>query len=716
MDIAFFSRNPNFSIQVPMKKILIAGLTILLSISFFAGIAKAEGDGDPQVIFLPLISNEKYVNPWIGPDGGSVVCLVTSPTDTKTIYAGTWGNGVFKSVDGGLTWGKSSYGLGDLFINSLAIDPQNANILYAGTYNDEVYKTTNAGETWSHSSQGVQDGAIIYTIAIDPYNPDIIYIGTRGKFAVDPPPWNGIVYRSMNEGINWTPVLENVGGSGQQDWAYDIVVNPKDHRMVFVAMHENGVYRSQNFGDNWVNVNGNGLTDLSGRALAINPIGTDNNAIYFGTWHRTGFYKSTNNGDSWVNQYLYSKIYNMDLDPQQPDVIYAADFFAGILKTTNGGNSWSNIGLSGNLLYTVMVNPLQHTQVFVGTAGNGIFRSDQSGGGWVHSQSGLNNSNITGFQVHPVQSTNLFASTSRGGFHLSRNGGESWQQLNNGLTDMDATGVVLHPQNPDQIYLMTISGGLFTCKLPDCQWVQKNIGLPTLDLTSSTRIGFIPQNELENEILQSDTTDELVSTKSVSYQALNDLLFSTSNPAIVYLATSANGVYKSQNGTTSWTQAGLWGKNVQKLAIHPTNSEIVYASVINSATVYSTNNGGANWVGSLVPGGIINDLGISPAQPDLLFAATNSGVYARSGGGAWQLIGLSGKSVTALAIHPNQPGLIVAGCFGEVFTSKDGGQNWISGPGDLAGTTIKSVSFDPNNVNLAYLGTATQGVYRLDLD
>ncbi|MBW6474561.1 MAG: hypothetical protein K0B14_15650 [Anaerolineaceae bacterium] len=417
----------------------------LIIFTLFLGSVQAEDGTEQQLVFLPLVSNEKYSDPWLGPDGGFVVNMVTNPANSKMIYAGTWGNGVFKSTDGGLTWLKSSNGLGDLYINSLAIDPQNPKIMYAGTYNDEIYKTTNAGETWTHSSQGVQDGAIIYTIAIDPYNPDIIYIGTRGKFAIEPPPWEGIVYRSKNEGINWSPVLENVGGSNQQDWAYDIVVNPKNHCMVFVAMHEYGVHRSLNCGDSWESMNGDGLTDLSGRALVINPSGTDNDAVYYGTWHRTGVYKSINNGDSWSNQFLYSKIYNMDLDPQQPSILYAADFYDGILKTTNGGGSWSNIGLGENLLYTVMVNPLQHTQVFVGTAGNGIFRSDQSGAGWVHSQTGLNNSMITGIQIHPSQSTQLFTSTSRGGFHVSEDGGESWQQLNNGLTDLDASGFVLHP-------------------------------------------------------------------------------------------------------------------------------------------------------------------------------------------------------------------------------------------------------------------------------
>ncbi len=696
-----------------MQRILKSLSIVLITFTLLFGSVHAEDGLDPQVIYLPLVSNQKYINPWLGPDGGFVVNVVANPKNPSLIYAGTWGNGVFKSQDGGLSWSKSSNGLGDLMINSLAIDPQNPNILYAGTYNDEIYKSTDGGYSWFHSSQGVQDDAVVYTIGIDPHNPDIIYIGTRDKNVVDPPPWKGVVYRSTNEGINWSPVLENVGGANQQDWAYDIVVNPKDHCMVFVAMHEYGVYRSLNCGDSWASMNDDGLTDQSGRALAINPNGTNSDALYYGTWHRTGVFKSTNNGETWKNQYLYSKIYTMDLDPQQPEVLYLADFYNGVLKTTNGGNSWSNIGLGENLLYSVMVNPLQHTQVFVGTAGNGIFRSDQSGGSWVHSQRGLNNSMITGIQVNPTNSDLLLASTSRGGFHSSQNSGESWEQRNIGLSDLDASGLVLHPQNPNQVYLWTYSGGLFTCTLPTCNWTQRSIGLPILDQLSTSISEFFPQNALENEIFVNDRDSISEEIKSVSYQSINDFKFSSSNPAIVYLATSANGVYRSSNGSESWSQAGLSGKNIQNIAIHPTNSAVVYASTQNSSLVYTTSNSGSSWISSPVPVGIVNDLEVSKDQPGIVYAATNSGVYRRSGSEAWQLVGLGGKVITALSIHPMQSNLMIAGGQWAVYYSKDGGLNWFTGPGDLIETTISTITFDLDNTELAYLGTKNQGIYRL---
>lgn len=699
-----------------MKKIL----ELIIVMSLVAGIfylpVQAEDEPEPYVIYLPIISNEEYKNPQIGPDSGFVVRMVADPQNSQIIYAGTWGNGVFKSVDGGITWKRYSNGLGDLYINSIGIDPQNPRILYAGTYNDAIYKTTNSGETWVHSSAGIQENSVVYTIAIDPYNPDIIYIGTRGKNVTNPPPWKGVVYRSTNEGISWTPVLQNIPNGNQQDWAYDLIVNPKNHCMVFAAMHEYGVYRSLNCGDSWSSMNGNGLSDLSGRALAINPDGTGSDALYYATWHRTGVYKSTNNGSNWTNQYLYAKIYDMDLDPIQPNVVYLADFNDGVYKTTNGGGNWSNIGLSENLIYTVMVNPLQHTQVFVGTSGNGIFRSDASGSGWVHSQAGLNNAMVTGFQIHPTQSGILFTSVSRAGFYYSQNDGETWQQLNNGLSDLDASGIVINPQNANQLFILTFGGGLFACTMPSCAWTSKNSGLPKISADRQILKGFSAKNELEEEIeadiLASDTLMDDTQALPPVYQALNDMQFSLSNPAFAYLAT-VTGVYRSQNGGGNWISAGLGGKNILKVAVNPTNNQVVYASESGKSTVYTSTNAGGSWSSSQVPGGNVNDLTIVPSKPGVLYAATNQGVYKRSDGGNWQLLGLADKNVTAFSVHPGLENFMVAGCGAEAFYSKDGGQSWFSATINLDRTIIKKVTFDPSKSDLVYLSTNTQGNYRL---
>lgn len=691
-------------------------LLLMLLMSIFIHPVQAELGDEPQTIYLPLVSNEKYVDPWIGPDGGFVVCMVANPFDANIIYAGTWGNGVFKSLDGGLSWKKMSEGLGDLYINSIAIDPQNPNILYAGTYNDEIYKTTTAGVLWYHSSSGIQDYAVVYTIAVDPHNPDIVYIGTRSHdYPVDnlPPPWKGIVYRSMNEGINWTPVLQNVGGSEQQDWAYDIVVNPKDHKMVFVAMHEYGVYRSLDYGDHWQSLNNNGITDQSGRALVINPSWTSSNAIYYGTWHRTGVFKSLDNGSSWDNEYLNAKIYSMDLDPQKPEVIYIADFYNGVLKTTNSGGSWTNMGLAENLMYTVMVNPTRHTQVFAGTAGNGIFRSDNSGSGWVHSQVGLNNANVVGFAVSADIPERYYAMTLRGGFSRSLDSGENWQIFNNGLSDLETTGLTVNPLNQDQIFALTTTGGLFTCYASNCSWSKISTGIPTADLATNQGRIVTPLNELEMEIWKDEFRGEQETPKISTYQTLNDLAFSASNANIAYLATAGSGVYRSTNNASGWSPAGLSGKNINHVVVNPGNSDVVYASQMGSDIVYTSFDHGISWNNSNVPGGVVNDVAVSLFQPGVVYAATNNGIYKRADGGVWELVGLNGFMVTAIDFHPNQFGLIVAGSQGAAYYSKDNGVSWISASGELAATSVRIVRFDPTSSDYAFLGTSTMGVFRL---
>ena len=69
---------------------------------------------------------------WIsgGPIGGDVTCMMKSPSNSAVIYAGTR-SGIWKSVDHGETWGKTSFP--DTKVLSIVVVPDNQNILYVGT-------------------------------------------------------------------------------------------------------------------------------------------------------------------------------------------------------------------------------------------------------------------------------------------------------------------------------------------------------------------------------------------------------------------------------------------------------------------------------------------------------------------------------------------------------------------------------------------------------
>ena len=67
------------------------------------------------------------------PDGTDVYALAIDPATPSTLYAGTGGGGVFKSTNGGGTWGAVNTGLTDTVVFALAIDPATPGTLYAGT-------------------------------------------------------------------------------------------------------------------------------------------------------------------------------------------------------------------------------------------------------------------------------------------------------------------------------------------------------------------------------------------------------------------------------------------------------------------------------------------------------------------------------------------------------------------------------------------------------
>lgn len=705
-----------------IKKIGLLVLSLILFLTVDTTVIAQETDTGYQV-FLPIVTREEIdtSSPWIGPAGGFVVCMTPHPSNADIYYAGSWGGGVYMTKDGGHTWENKSIGLGNLYINAIAIDPYNPKILYAGTYRDKVYKTTNGGESWYQSSNGIQSEAIVYAIAIDPYDADIVYIGTRGENTTSEPPWKGVIYRSRNEGIDWTPVLQNVpfNGVNTQDWAYDLVVNPKNHNMVFAAMHEAGVYKSTDTGTTWQRVvsgidSSNGI--ISARGLSINPSNVSADALYMGTWHRTGTYKSTNNAASWTNTPLDVKVYNMDLDNTNTGILYLANYAGGIYKTTNSAASWSPAGLSGEIMYTVSINQPRHTQIFAGTVGNGIYRSDDSAAHWTHSEQGLFNTNVTAMVAVKNNKEQLYAATTHNGVSSSSDKGITWTLMNSGLSDHNVTGLLINPLDQNQLIALTNSGGLFKCVLPGCSWTTSNSGLPTaLYPHSINNLSFLDETQKNEISIMGDNTSDIPVPKLVTYKSLNELVFASSNSNIAYLATSSGGVLKSNNNAATWSSAGLSGMTILSIAVDPRSPEVLYAATnVGGIIKYSTNSG-STWQDTTISGGMTYSISTSPANPTKVYAATGSGIYVRVGTGNWSLLGLNGIAVKVVAAHPIISGVLVVGTGNGIYYSLDDGVNWMAGPDELVGQNVRSLMFDPNNYKKVYAGTNTLGTYRFYL-
>lgn len=108
-----------------LKKVLLINLLVLLSISQ-AGTVSAG------------------TNVWTsnGPEGGYIFTLAIDPAMSTSLYAGTWGSGVFKSTNGGRNWEAVNTGLTNTDVLALAIDPMATTTIYAGTHSG-VFKSTN---------------------------------------------------------------------------------------------------------------------------------------------------------------------------------------------------------------------------------------------------------------------------------------------------------------------------------------------------------------------------------------------------------------------------------------------------------------------------------------------------------------------------------------------------------------------------------------------
>ena len=214
--------------------------------------------------------------------------------DSNILYVSTDG-GIFKTMDGGNHWDLKVKGLNiDDSIDIITIDPNNSSILYVGTSGGNVYKSVNGGESWISTNMKLAN-YYIEAVAVDPNNSATIYVSaytyqTGGKSKL---------LKSNNAGSSWVEI--NYGDEFIASYIYDIVVNPKDSNIIYLATYGCGILKSEDGGKSWKKISSNTTLDLE-----IDPV--DMNIIYAA--QSVGLYESLNGGLDWVNIGYYKGIYN----------------------------------------------------------------------------------------------------------------------------------------------------------------------------------------------------------------------------------------------------------------------------------------------------------------------------------------------------------------------------------------------------------------------
>src|SRR5271168_5594163 len=119
----------------------------------------------------------------IGPHrGGRVTSVSGVPSQPAVYYIGTPGGGVWKTENGGRVWKPIFDSVPIASIGAVAVSPSNPQIVYVATgeqtRGNGVYKSVDAGVTWSNI--GLRETHAINGLIVDPHDPDIILIGAAG--------------------------------------------------------------------------------------------------------------------------------------------------------------------------------------------------------------------------------------------------------------------------------------------------------------------------------------------------------------------------------------------------------------------------------------------------------------------------------------------------------------------------------------------------------
>jgi len=214
----------------------------------------------------------------IGPfRGGRALAVTGVPSQPNTYYFGAAAGGVWKTMDGGVSWDPLFDKQTTSSIGSIAVSNSDPNVIYVGTgeacirgnisFGDGVYRSNDGGKTWNNV--GLKDTRHIGKVIVHPTNPDVAFVAALGH-AYGANIDRGI-FRTRDGGKTWEKVLylgDRTGGS-------DVVFDPQNPHVLFAAMWEgyrtpwtlnsggdkDGLYRSNDDGTTWKRVEGNGMPE-----------------------------------------------------------------------------------------------------------------------------------------------------------------------------------------------------------------------------------------------------------------------------------------------------------------------------------------------------------------------------------------------------------------------------------------------------------------------
>ena len=707
-----------------------------------------------QVVPQEMLQSFEYRE--LGPtrQSGRFVDFAVVEDNPKVYYAATASGGLWKTVNNGITFmplfdREPVFSIGDV-----AVAPSDTSIVWVGTgeannsrssyWGNGVYKSTDGGKSWMH--MGLDESHHVGRILIHPENPDIVYVAALGHLYSDNSERG--LYRSSDGGETWERVLA-VRENGKDIGVVDVVMRPDNPDILFAAAFDkirtpwtynpggpgSAIYQSTDGGNKWRKVKGGLPTGFLGRiGLAISS--SDPEIMYanienvnvpgikdserleqltvgipLGREHRVvgdEMWRSDDGGKNWRKvspdsvdvgggpAYYYQQV---RIDPNDPEHVYVLG--VRMWETVDGGENWRRPFNFGGDNHAMWINSEDSQHMLLGYD-HGMGVTYDGGKNWYHPD----NQSLAQFYAVGVDMDypyNIYGglqdngsvkgpSTKRDGSPIRM---EDWQRVGGG----DGMYNVVDPTDSRWLYNESQFAPLrrvdqVTGESKSIAYRNQNRSMrwnwnapilisphdpATIYHAGNKVVKSTNRGESWQEISEDLTTNDSVKiqgTGNIQYCTITSLDESPISEGVLWVGTDDGNVQLTKDGGKSWTllnenipgNPGYWVSRVVASSHDAGKAFVTYTGYRRDdfrAFVYMTEDFGETWmdISSNLPEEPINVIREDKINPNLLFVGTEFGVYVSiDGGSSWSSmkVDMPTQPVHDLLVHPREQDLVVA--------------------------------------------------------
>lgn len=716
----------------------------------------------------------------IGPAimGGRVADLAVVESNPAIFYVATATGGLWRTTNHGTSWeplfdDQPTSSLGDV-----TLAPSNPNIIWVGTgepqnrqsspWGNGVYRSVDGGKTWTHL--GLADTRHIARIVVHPENPDIAYVAAVGHLW-GPNAERG-VFKTTDGGKTWAKVLYLDEHTG----AIDLAMDPGDPNTVYAAMYQrrrttfgfnggsqrSGLYRTLDGGATWKELT-NGLPAGQKGRIGIDIYRRDGNIVY-------ALVEADRQGGFGQQQEQSER-------PRR----------SGLYRSLDRGETWEQRGTTNNrpMYYSqVRVDPNDYNRIYQG--GANLYSSDDGGKTYNDDAASEVHSDHHALWIDPANSNHLIMG-SDGGVSVSFDRSKTWRMYDNlslaqfyeigldmrdpymvcgGLQDNgswcgpSATRSARGILNPDWVNVGSGDGFFVRIDPNDPTIVfaeSQNGNVNRVDLNTMERQSIRPLNRRDPPQPPEGQPGPPGQQNQYRWNWNTPIHISAHDPATIYAG--GNYLLKSTDRGRTWREISpdltkqidrdkleimgvlpsdsmlsrhdgisTYG-NLTTIGESPTNAQLIYVGT-DDGNLQVTRDGGATWtdltanVRGLPPRTYVTRVVASRFEEGTVFATFDGHynddykpyVYASQDyGRTWRPIvaGLpDGWSVNVIIEHPRARNLLFVGNEIGAYASFDRGERWTRLP-NLPVVPVDDIKIHPRDHDLV-LGTHGRGMWILD--